>query len=253
MQLMFTVTQSYYNESIRKIVIAFGSLFESLYVTRYEADGTEIEKIRVPLAYGNKEKFIWKLTQESSISKNSRVQTVLPRMGFEITTFTYDPTRKINRTIQRTEVVNNVLKKGYSEVPYNINFSLYVFTRHMDDMLQIIEQIVPYFAPDFTVTIKMNDLHQNVDIPFVLNNVTLNEDYEGSFDNRRALISTFDFTVKSYIYPNICGSGGNVIERTDVNFFDGTGTTAASNYVGDVGYTGDVITGSITEVRGDWP
>lgn len=249
---MFTVTQAFYNESIRKIVIAFGSLFESVYVTRYETDGTEKEKIRVPLSYGSKEKFIWRLSQESSLSKNSRVQIVLPKLGFEITTMLYDPTRKLNRTMQRSNVVNGVFKKMYTEVPYNINFSLYAFTRNMDDMLQIIEQIVPYFAPDYTITVKMNDLHQAVDVPFVLNNTTLNEDYEGTFDTRRALISTFDFTAKTYIYPQICGSTGSIIERSDVNFFDDTGTTY-DHYVGDVGYTGDVITGSITQVTGDWP
>ena len=250
---MFSVTQAFYNESIRKVVIAFGSLFESVYVTRYETDGSVREKIRVPLSYGSKEKFIWRLSQESSLSKNSRVLIVLPKLGFEITTMLYDPSRKINRTIQRSDVVNGVFKKTYSEVPYNINFALYAFTRNMDDMLQIIEQIVPYFAPEYTITMKMNDLHQSVDIPFVLNNTTLNEDYEGTFDNRRALISTFDFTSKTYIYPNICGSTGSIIERSDVNFFDDTGTTGPLHYVGDVGYTGDVITGSITEVIGDWP
>jgi T4-like virus Myoviridae tail sheath stabiliser len=249
---MFTVTQAFYNESIRKMVIAFGSLFESVYVTRYETDGTVKEKIRVPLSYGSKEKFIWRLSQESSLSKNSRVQIVLPKMGFEITTFLYDPTRKLNRTMQRSDVVNGTFKKMYSEVPYNINFALYVFTRNMDDMLQIIEQIVPYFAPDYTITVKLNDLHQSVDIPVVLNNTILNEDYEGTFDTRRALIATFDFTAKTYIYPQICGATGSIIERTDLNFFDDTGTTAG-HYVGDIGYTGDVITGSITEVIGNWP
>jgi hypothetical protein len=250
---MFTVSQTFYNESIRKIVIAFGSLFESVYVSRFEEDGTEIEKIRVPLSYGSKEKFIWRLTQESSLSKNSRVQIVLPKLGFEITTMMYDPSRKLNRVTQRAEVVNGIYKTIYSEVPYNINFSLFAFTRNMDDMLQIIEQILPYFSPDYTVTIKMNDIHDTVDIPFVLNGVSINEDYEGTFENRRALISTFDFTAKTYIYPKICGSTGGIIERTDINFFNDPGSTAVNYYVGDIGYTGNHITGSITQVTGDWP
>lgn len=250
---MFTVSQTFYNESIRKIVIAFGSLFESVYVSRFEEDGTEIEKIRVPLSYGSKEKFIWRLTQESSLSKNSRVQIVLPKLGFEITTMMYDPSRKLNRVTQRAEVVNGIYKTIYSEVPYNINFSLFAFTRNMDDMLQIIEQILPYFSPDYTVTIKMNDIHDTVDIPFILNGVSINEDYEGTFENRRALISTFDFTAKTYIYPKICGSTGGIIERTDINFFNDPGSTAVNYYVGDIGYTGNHITGSITQVTGDWP
>ena len=250
---MFKADKAYYNESIRKIVLTFGSLFESVYVIRYETDGSEKERIRVPLSYGSKEKFIWRLTQESSLSKNSRVQTVLPRFGFEITNMMYDPTRKLNRINQRAGVVDGVYKSMYAEVPYMIGFSLYAFTRHMDDMLQIIEQIVPFFAPEYTVTVKMNDLHQSVDIPFVLNNVTLNEDYEGTFETRRALIGTFDFTSKTYLYPNICGGTGGIIERTDVNFYDGQDTVAGSVYVTDVGYTGDHITGSITPVVGDWP
>lgn len=252
---MFNVNKSFYNQSIRKIVIAFGSLFDSVYVTRYEADGSEKEKIRVPLAYGSKEKFALRLTQENSLSKNSRVQIVLPKMGFEITTMMYDPTRKINRLVERSQVVDGVYKSAHSEAPYNINFSLFAFTRNMDDMLQIIEQIVPYFTPEYTVTMKMNDLHQSVDVPFVLNNVNLAENYEGTFDNRRTLISTFDFTAKTFIYPQICGSSGGIIERSDVNFY-GYGTTGSVEYgyyVDDVGYTGDVITGDITEVLGDWP
>jgi len=250
---MFGANQAFYNESIRKIVLTFGSLFESIYVIRKNEDGSEKEKIRIPLSYGAKEKFIWRLSQESSLSKNSRVQTVLPRMGFEITSMLYDPSRKLNRLTQRSNIVDGVYKSTFAEVAYNINFSLYVFTRHMDDMLQIIEQILPYFAPEYTVTIKMNDLHQSVDVPFVLNNVVLNEDFEGSFENRRALISTFDITAKTYIYSNICGSTGGIIERTDINFYDGEDTVAGSVYVGDVGYTGDYITGSITEVTGNWP
>ena len=248
---MFSVNKSFYNHSIRNVVVAFGSIFESIYVTRYENDGSEKEKIRVPLSYGSKEKFIWKLTQESSLSKNSRVQTVLPRMGFELSTIIYDPSRKLNRTIQRSEVINGVLKKIYAEVPYNINFSLYVFTRHMDDMLQIVEQVLPFFAPDYTVSIKMNDMFTSVDIPFVLNGTSINEDYEGSFETRRSLISTFDFTAKTYIYPNICGSTGGLILRSDVNFYDDVDDT--KNYVGDIGYTGDYITGSTTLVPGNWP
>lgn len=250
---MFSVGKAYYNESIRKIVLAFGSLFEAVYITRLNTDGSEKEKTRIPLSYGSKEKFMWRLTQESSLSKNSRVQIVLPRLGFEITTMLYDPTRKLNRTIQRSDVVNGVYKTAYAEVPYVINFGLYAFARNMDDMLQIVEQIVPYFAPDYTVTIKMNDLHQSVDIPFVLNNVNLDEKYEGTFDDRRILISSFDFSAKTYIYPNICGSTGGIIERTDVNFWDGYTAVSGSDYVGDIGYTGDHITGSIMRVTGDWP
>lgn len=250
---MFTVGQSYYNESIRKLVLTFGSIFESVYVTRINVDGTVKERIRVPIAYSSKEKFIARLTQESSLSKNSRVEIVLPRLGFEMTTMVYDPSRKLNRTIQRADIVDGVYKSSFAEVPYVITFGLYAFTRNMDDMLQIIEQIVPYFAPDYTVTVKMNDLQQAVDIPFVLNNVNLDESYEGAVETRRTLIGSFDFSAKTYIYPNICGATGGIIERTDINFYDGQDEVSGSIYAGDVGYTGNHVTGSITEVRGNWP
>ena len=231
---MFTVGQSYYNESIRKLVLTFGSIFESVYVTRINVDGTVKERIRVPIAYSSKEKFIARLTQESSLSKNSRVEIVLPRLGFEMTTMVYDPSRKLNRTIQRADIVDGVYKSSFAEVPYVITFGLYAFTRNMDDMLQIIEQIVPYFAPDYTVTVKMNDLQQAVDIPFVLNNVNLDESYEGAVETRRTLIGSFDFSAKTYIYPNICGATGGIIERTDINFYDGQDEVSGSIYAGDV-------------------
>lgn len=255
---MFSHTQTFNNQSIRKTVITFGALFESIYIIRNETDGTEREKIRIPLEYGNKEKFI--LTQSKDTS--GRVQVVLPRMGFEITSLLYDPTRKVNRLNKRSVVVNGIYQYGFSEVPYNIGFGLYIFTRNMEDMLQIVEQIIPYFAPEYTVTVKMNDLHEEVDIPIVLNGVTVNEDYEGPLDTRRTLIGVLDFTAKTYVYPQICGitanngttNNGMGILISDVNFYEGrTGVAniAGSNYVSDVGYTGNAITGSITKVTGD--
>lgn len=243
---MFTHTQAFYNKSLRNTVIAFGSIFESVYISRYEEDGvTEKEQIRVPLEYGNKEKFVQTLSKDTT----GRVQITLPRMSFEITNMIYDPSRKVNRLNRRAGVVNSVYKNMLAEVPYNIGFGLYIFTRHMDDMLQIVEQILPHFAPDYTVSIKMNDLHESVDIPFVLNGVNINEDYEGPLDTRRSLIGVLDFTAKTYIYPKICGSTGGIILRSDIDIYNGT---SGSVYYGDVGYTGEVISGSITKVTGDW-
>ena len=248
---MFSHTQTFYNKSIRNTVIAFGSLFESVYITRLDQNGAEDKKIRVPLEYGNKEKFIWSLTKETI----GRVQISLPRMGFEITNLLYDPSRKTNRLNIKTSIIDGVYKKNYSEVPYNIGFALYVFTRHMDDMLQIVEQILPYFAPEFNVTIKMNDVHTEVDIPIILNGVTINEDYEGNLETRRSLIGVFDFTAKTNVYPEVCGSSGSsggIILRSDINFYEKS-CIGPDNYAGDIGYTGDYITGSITGVTGDWP
>jgi hypothetical protein len=119
-------------------------------------------------------------------------------------------------------------------------------------MLQIVEQILPYFAPEFNVTIKMNDVHTEVDIPIILNGVTINEDYEGNLETRRSLIGVFDFTAKTNVYPEVCGSSGGIILRSDINFYEKS-CIGPDNYAGDIGYTGDYITGSITGVTGDWP
>ena len=245
---MFTSTQAYYNKSIRKAVIAFGSLFESIYIIRSDENGDEDKKIRVPLEYGNKEKFILSLTKETT----GRLQISLPRMGFEMTSILYDPARKTNRLNLKTSYVEGVYKKMKAEVPYNIGFSLYIYTRHMDDMLQIVEQILPYFAPEYNITIKMNDVHQEVDIPVVLNGVSINENFEGPIETRRTLIGMLDFTAKISIYPEVCGSTGGIIERSDINFYEKS-CIGPSNYAGDIGYTGDSITGSITGVTGNWP
>lgn len=250
---MFNFNQTYYNRSVRNLVIAFGALFESVYITRSNSNNTILETIRVPLTYGGKEKFLLKLAQENSLSKNTKVQLTLPRMWFELGNIAYDPTRKLNRLIERSATIDGVFKSSFAEAPYNIEFVLYAFTRNMDDMLQIIEQILPYFTPEYNVTVKMNDLHQNVDIPIVLNNTSVNENFEGDFEQRRVLVSTFKFTAKTFIYPFICGSTAGIIERSDVNLYDDPGSTANDYYVGDIGYTGDVITGSISEVFGEWP
>ena len=246
---MFSHTQTFNNQSIRKTVITFGAIFESVYIIRYEADGTERERIRVPLEYGNKEKFIQ--TQSKDVS--GRTQITLPRLGFEITSMLYDPTRKVNRLNKRFNTIDGVYKHVFSEVPYNIGFGLYIFTRNMEDMLQIVEQIVPYFAPEYTVTVKMNDLHEDVDIPFVLNGVTINEDYEGAIDTRRSLIGVLDFTAKTYVYPQICGTSGGIILHSDLDIRRVVGDIddEVSIYVSDVGYTGSEITGSTTKVLGD--
>jgi hypothetical protein len=243
---MFTHTQAFYNRSLRNTVIAFGSIFESLYISRYEEDGvTEKEQIRVPLEYGNKEKFVQTLSKDTT----GRVQITLPKMSFEITNILYDPTRKVNRMNRRAGYVDDVYKNMFAEVPYNVGFGLYIYTRHMDDMLQIVEQIIPYFAPDYTISVKMNDLHDSVDIPFVLNGVNINEDYEGPLDTRRSLVGVLDFTAKTYIYPKICGGPGGVILRSDIDIYNGV---TGQVYQSDIGYTGDLDTGSITKVTGDW-
>ncbi|MAE81594.1 MAG: hypothetical protein CMB80_02570 [Flammeovirgaceae bacterium] len=196
---MFT---QFYNESIRKTVIGFGSIFNDIRIVRKNSDGTTKETIRVPLSYGPKEKFIRRISEDSSISSNTHTQITLPRLGFDITGFAYDPVRRANklRTTNATSTDGLVEKWNYAEVPYNISFGLYSFTRNQDDNLQIVEQILPYFSPEFIVTFKINDVNTKVDVPIVLNSVNMIEEYEGNFDTRRNITTTFEFTAKTYVY-----------------------------------------------------
>ena len=133
----------------------------------------------------------------------------------------YDPSRKLNRVTQRAEVVNGIYKTIYSEVPYNINFSLFAFTRNMDDMLQIIEQILPYFTPDFTITMNFTELDKKIDIPIVLTSVNSIEDYEGDLQTRRMITHSLIFQAKSYIFGPIKTSG--LIREISLTFQELTG------------------------------
>lgn len=210
---MISIENTYYNESIRKMVTAFGALFNSIYISRRDENKAITEKIRVPLIYGPKEKFIYKLKSESQITDELHVQITLPMIGFDMTSILYDTNRKMNRLTRK--IVGN--RSSYMEVPYNINFGVYVFTRNIDDNLQIVEQILPYFAPEFMVSISIDEIYPSVDIPIVLNSVAMNEEYEGTFETRRAVTSMFDFTMKGYVYNKFCEPTRGLIKNTDLS------------------------------------
>lgn len=227
---MLSIENTYYNESIRKLVTAFGALFNSIYIIRKDENQQITEKIRVPLMYGPKEKFIYRLKNESQISDETHVQTTLPLMGFDMTSIMYDVNRKINRLTRKVQQG----RSSYSEVPYNISFGLYVFTRNIDDNLQIVEQILPYFAPEFMISINIDELYPSVDIPIILNSVAMNEDYEGSYDVRRSVTSLFDFTVKGYVYNKFCEPTTGIIKNIDLDIgITAEGFTGNSMYVSD--------------------
>lgn len=227
---MLSIENTYYNESIRKMVTAFGALFNSIYINRRNETKEVLERIRVPLVYGPKEKFIYRIKSDSGISDNPHVQITLPIIGFDMTSILYDTGRKINRMTKR--IVGD--RSSYSEVPYNINFGLYVFTRNIDDNLQIVEQILPYFAPELMVTINVDELYPAVDIPVVLNSVAMNEDYEGTFETRRSVTSMFDFTMKGYVYNKFCDPTKGIIKNVETQYgITGAGFTGYVNYVSD--------------------
>lgn len=227
----------FYNESLRKLVIAFGSLFNEVYVSRNNADGTEKNKLKVPLIYSSKEKFHQRLKQQSGISDETKVQISLPRMGFEMNSISYDPTRHLNKTNVRSRYgVGIDAKNAYQEVPYNVGFTLFAFTRTMDDNLQIVEQIVPYFAPEFIVTLNLNDIDSKLDVPIVLGNVAVQETYDGNFMDRRIIASTFSFLCKTRLYSKINNSTLIVNSSSTLNEF--TGSDDVSDLMQTVSATG---------------
>ena len=194
----------FYNESMRRMTIGFGQIFNNIQIKRKNDAGKVIQTIRVPLAYGPKEKFLVRLDQQSSLS-NREFAITLPRMGFEISSIAYDPTRKLTRIQRFKRVKTNkdgkVLDFNYTPVPYNISYNLYSFTASAEAGLQIIEQILPFFQPDFTVTINaIPTLNIKRDIPIILNSVNYEDTYSGDFTTRRAVIYTLNFTAKTYLF-----------------------------------------------------
>ena len=195
----------FYNEGLRKLTIAFGQLFNNIVLQNTSSTGAITKRIRVPLAYAPKEKFIVRLEQQANLQSDREVSITLPRLGFEITGLSYDSTRKLNKMNKTIRVKNNEQGKktnfNYTPVPYNINFSLYSFTATAENGLQIIEQILPFFQPEYTVTMNVvPELNLVRDIPIILNSVNYEDTYNGEFTQRRAVIYTLSFTAKTYLY-----------------------------------------------------
>jgi len=194
--------QSFYHETMRKVVVSFGTLFNNISIVRKDNEGNTIQSMKVPLAYGPRQKFLVRLQQDPSLA--SKVAITLPRIGFEITGMSYDSTRKLNR-VQKFKKVktgdSNKLEMQYMPVPYNLGFTLYIMAKQSDDALQIVEQILPYFQPDYTLTINdMAEMGIKKDVPIVLNSISYEDSYSGDFADRQAVIYNLDFTCKFYLY-----------------------------------------------------
>ena len=214
--------QQYYHGAIRKYVIAFGNLFNDIIIQRLDVNGNRIQSILVPLAYGPKEKWLVRLVQDPNLDAD--VAITLPRMGFEITGMSYASSRKLSSTLQNVRLRPSDfsrLNTQFIPVPYDIDFQLSVFVKNADDGAQIIEQILPFFRPEFTTQVNLiPEMQIIVDTPIVLNGVTIEDTYEGDFDSRRALIYNLTFSVKAYLYGPISNSG--IIQRAITNFVDTT-------------------------------
>jgi hypothetical protein len=207
----------FYHQSLRKYVIMFGNMFNDIVVKQYNKDGTTASAVGVPINYGPKEKFLVRTQQDPNLDQQISIQ--LPRIAFEMTSLNYDGTRRLNTKGKNVTIVSDKNKADYQymPVPYDMQFNLYAYVRNADDGAQIMEQIVPYFGPEWTNTVKLiPGMNINMDIPTVLNTVSIEDTYDGSFENRRAIIYTLDFTVKGYFYGPIRRQG--VIKRAQVDF-----------------------------------
>ena len=225
----------FYNEILRSCIIGFGSLFNGIEVHHKNDQDDTVSVIQVPIAYGPTQKFLARMKQEANL--NRPIQITLPRMSFEFISLEYDPTRKVskNHSFLTTTPDGTQVKRVYSPVPYNMGFELSIYTKLNDDMLQIIEQILPYFQPHYNLSIKyLGNLNEIRDIPVVLDSVNMDDDYEGNFDTRRALVYTLRFTLKTYLYGPVTDVSGDIIKKVTIGYLasktDGSVSTRDLTY-----------------------
>ena len=210
----------FYHATMRKSVAVFGTLFNNLKVARKASDGSILNQIRVPLAYGPKQKFLARLDQETGFDAGMAIK--LPRMAFEITGISLDTTQKLAKRNQITETHgSDVTKKKTIKhyTSYDIAMSLYIMAKNQDDGLQIVEQILPYFSPEYNVTITpVSDFNHKQDVAIILGGVQIEDQYEGDFVERRVLIYQLDFTMKMKFYGPTSDQG--IIREINIDFHD---------------------------------
>ena len=241
----------FYNEILRRTVIAFGSLFNGIEIKHTDSSDNVVSVIKVPLAYGPTQKFLARLEQSADLSK--KTQITLPRMSFEFTGLTYDASRKVTTTqtfTAKDPVDGKETKKAYMPVPYNMQFELSIMSKLNDDCLQIVEQILPYFQPAYTLTVDLvQSINEKRDIPIVLENITMQDDYEGDFTSRRVLLYTLRFTAKTYLFGPVSSATKDIIKKTTISYITGGNTSIPTREVvytteprAIKNYTGTVLT-----------
>lgn len=205
---------------VRKSIVAFGNMFNNIHIDRLDSSGNVAQTLRVPLAYAPKQKFLARIAAQPQSYEQS-FETYLPRLAFEMTGIQYDPARRVS-LVQQNRALNGSsttsLNAQYAPTPYNIAMTLYAYTKNQDDGLQIIEQILPYFNPDYNLTLNaIPAMGIKNDLPIILDNVTYEDEYEGDFSQRRAIIWTLNFTMKLNFYGPVNRQG--IIRTTNVNTF----------------------------------
>ena len=219
----------FYNEVLRRTIISFGTLFNNITIKHEDSSDNVVSVVKIPLAYGPTQKFLARINQSPDLNKPFAI--TLPRMSFEFTGLTYDPSRKVS-TVQNFTVKDpddgSIVKKQYMPVPYNMQFELSIMSKLNDDSLQIIEQILPYFQPSLNITINLiSAIGEKKDVPIVMESITQNDQYEGGFDSRRLIIHTLRFTAKTYLFGPVAESTDGLIKRVDVDYYTNTNIKTA--------------------------
>jgi hypothetical protein len=250
----------FYHEILRRTIISFGSLFNDVTIKHSNNSDAVVSSMKVPLAYGPIQKFLARLEQAPNL--NQPVQMSLPRMSFEFTGLTYDPSRKVTTTqtfLSAATSDKTQPRKSYMPVPYNMAFELSIMTKLNDDMLQIIEQIIPYFQPAYTMSVDLVEtIGEKRDIPVVLEGISMQDDYEGDYTTRRALIYTLRFTAKTYIFGPIADVSKDIIEKVSIGYIAGERTSTPTREVtysidprATKSYTNNIVTslsGNISDI-----
>lgn len=235
----------FYHGLIRKTIVSFGALFSKIYIDRRQGDsvhGTTIQRLLVPIAYAPKEK--WLVRTDSDPDLTQSTYTTLPRMSFEITGYNYDTSRKLNRSNAITcGKSDGTVSYTQTPVPYNIDISLYVVTKTQEDAFQIIEQILPTFSPEYMLSLGIiPSMSITQDVPVVLKNITINDEYDGRFEERRFVTHTLTFTIKINLYGMINNTGTGIIETVIANVSTRSDGRIEETYTAH----GDLETGQIT-------
>ena len=225
----------FYHGIIRKTIVAFGNLFSNIYIDRRQGDsvtGPVTHRLQVPIAYAPKEKWIVRLEQDPNLENNT--YTTLPRLSFEITGYNYDASRKVGKMNKVVCNDGGSSSSVFAPVPYNVDISLYVLTKTQEDAMQIIEQILPTFAPEYTVAInavpQMNIIQ---DIPITLDSISVADEYDGDFETRRFVTHTLTFTLKLNLFGNIRDNKPIYDASVNIGTNESTGTTSQYNVTGD--------------------
>ena len=239
----------FYHEKTKKAVAIFGRLFNNIYVLRKNSAGAVINQIKVPLSYAPKQKYLERIRENPDLTNDTKVAIKLPRMSFEITAITYDNARQLAKssTFKNTSSSVSTRQKFFTPVPYSINFQLNAYAKSQDDALQIVEQILPTFNPQYSITIKPFATEHPTfveDIPIIINGVSFSDDFEGAMEQRRTIIYSMDFEMKLSYHGPISNSA--IIRDARAKIFD----IKAGLNDSDIGLETIVVTPNPTDVIG---